>query len=134
MIDIYIVEDDMFAEELTVQAYIRLKDGRYSFTDGKDRKLSVGEVKDKLRLSIMQTWEQNKRNIVYNQGGRFINGRFGYDNICAKAPIPVNDELYLLYLICGSMNEVADLLGVCRQTVSKRIKQYKEDNKCEKDF
>ncbi len=57
--------------------------------------------------------------------GRFPTGRFCRGNACAEKLLPNDEDIYLLYLICGNMQEIADLLGVCRQTVAKRIKQYK---------
>ncbi len=54
--------------------------------------------------------------------GRDEKGRYSLGNSKARKLNIKDEDMYLLYLLSDSMKELADLLGVCRQTVSKRIK------------
>ena len=58
--------------------------------------------------------------------GRKDNGRFCERNISSNKFYISEEEVYLLYVLCGTMEKAAETLGVCRQTVSKNVNQYKK--------
>lgn len=55
--------------------------------------------------------------------GRKADGTFGRWNSCAEKFHIKRREFYLLYMLCGSQVVVAEKLGVCRQTVGRRLKR-----------
>ena len=55
--------------------------------------------------------------------GRKADGTFGQGNKCAEKLHINNEELYLLYMVCGNQVLVAEKLGICRQTVGRRLKK-----------
>lgn len=55
--------------------------------------------------------------------GRKADGTFGWGNKCAEKLHITNRELYLLHMLCGSQTVVAEKLGICRQTVGRRLKR-----------
>ena len=128
MKDIYIVQGGIFAEELTIDNVANCKVADISLQDGQGRDISITDVKSRLATRIKETATREKELARGTLRGRYEKGRFDEGNRNAEKFTSVEEEIYLLYLLCDNMQEVAELLGVCRQTVSKKIKQYKADN------
>ena len=63
---------------------------------------------------------------IKKSDAREKDGRLKKGNKNASKLVDMESEVYLLYMLCGNMNEAAALLGVSRQTVSKNVKKYKE--------
>lgn len=122
------VQDGIFAEELTIDNLVNCKAADISFQDGQGRDIIITDVKSGLATRIKETATRDKELARGTLRGRYEKGRFDEGNRNAEKFTSVEEEIYLLYLLCDNMQEVAELLGVCRQTVSKKIKQYKADN------
>lgn len=55
-------------------------------------------------------------------------GKFRKGNRCAERIHIEDEEVYLLYMVYGSKAVTAEKLGVCRQTVYRRIKNYEKEH------
>jgi len=128
MRDIYIVQDGIFAEELTIDNLVNCKVADISFQDGQGRSISATDVKIRLATQIKEMTIGEKEITRGTLRGRCEKGRFDKGNRNAEKYASVEEEIYLLYLLSNNMQEVAELLGACRQTISKKIRQYKADN------
>ena len=58
--------------------------------------------------------------------GRMENGRFDCYNIRARKIFADDEKVYLLYLLCGTLEKTGKALGLSRQTVANWIKSYKK--------
>lgn len=118
-------EDDLFAEEITAEniADYKVKDMR--FFDKQGKRISREEAVILLTAYIKKMDEEYCRELGTEDNGREKNGRFVKGNISANKLIISMEEVYLLYMLCGTMEKAASALGVCRQTISKSVKWYK---------
>ena len=127
----YIEIDGWSAEKLTIDNLVKYKGEKIKYIKN-NQSIEKAVLIQELAESIIE--ESRKcRNELLNAGvtGREINGRFKGNNINAKKLITDNKKIYLLYLLCGTMEKTANALGVSRQTVSEPINQYKQ---CMKDI
>ena len=124
--EFFVKVDELFLEKLSVDVLEKCDKKLLSFCDMCGNTYNVNEVKEELaqRIKGAEMGAREERKGLHVR--RLYNGRFCEDNIYAEKFQYLEEAVYLLYLLCGNMNEVASLLGVCRQTVSQKIKHYKE--------
>lgn len=96
------------------------------FFDRQGKLISRDEAVALLTDYIKKMDEEFHREIETEENGRERNGRFGKGNINANKLVVSMEEVYLLYRLCGTMEKAAGALGVCRQTISKSVKWYKD--------
>lgn len=134
MFNIFVTHEKMYVDDLTIELMKNNRGKEVSFEDKeKCCILSVDEVKKRIVDSILNTGcgstdIQTEVEYVQYQSvcEREKNGQFTEKNAKAKKKFLENENVYLLYLVCNNMQETADLLGVCRQTLAKYIKHYEE--------
>ena len=129
MYGICVYYDEFFADDLDIQLLLPHKGDKkflkeISFIDSDNTVYDIDNVKkllvERMKTAFNQTNSQYK-NYTFQ---RMEKGRYNYGNSVAQKMIVSDEDVYLLRLLCNNMDEVADLLGVCRQTVSKAIKRY----------
>ena len=127
MNEVWVLVSDMFMELLSVEIITRHKKEKLHFYNEKSERISIDEVKGRLAERIKETrvpYYGTEYSSVYRcEKGRFISG-----NHSAKKSVEITEDVYLYYLISGSMEELAHILGVSRQTISKYIRQYEQEN------
>ena len=123
---IEVSKDDLFAEDITAEniANYKLKDMK--FFDRQGERIGKEEAVVLLANYIKKMDEEFRKELETEDNRRESNGRFLKGNVSANKLIISMEEVYLLYRLCGTMEKTANALGVCRQTISKSIKQYKE--------
>jgi len=122
----YIEIDDWAAEELTVENLLKYRGQKIKFI--KNRKsIEKSTVIQELAETILKESREWKERELKGRGvSRMDNGRFDCNNKISKKLIVDDDKIYLLYLLCGSMEKTGDALGVTRQTVAEPIRQYEQ--------
>lgn len=134
MFNVLVTHEEMLIDDMTIELMKNNRGKEVSFEDMvKCCILSVDEVKKRIVDSIVNTDCGNKdlqTKVEYVQYQsvceREKNGQFTEKNAKAKKNFLENENVYLLYLVCNNMQETADLLGVCRQTLAKYIKYFEE--------
>lgn len=123
---IEVCEDDLFAEEITVQNIADYKIKDMKFFDNKGKRISRDEAVVLLTDYIKKMDEEFRKELETEDNRRERNGRFSKGNTSANKLVVSMEEVYLLYMLCGTMEKTASALGVCRQTISKSVKWYKD--------
>lgn len=120
-------EDGLLWEELTIENYANYRRKKVVFCDGGSGSFGKNEMIERLAGDMKQK-DLECRKYLHGEGllEHGEKGRFAKGNIDAKKMFIEAEDIYLLYLLCGTMEKVAEQLGVSRQTVSKLVKQYKE--------
>ena len=133
----FIIEYDVNAwmvEEPKAETIHKYKEhiNEFRFIDTKERVISK-EKAIELLVKYIKTPKPSYRSFfaeddidTKKNNTREKDGRFKEGNKNASKLVDVESEVYLLYMLCGNMNEAAALLGVSRPTVSKNVKKYRE--------
>ena len=134
----FIIEYDvnaLFVEEPTAETIHKYKEhiNEFRFIDIAERVISKEQA---IELLVKYIKEPKPRcglifvdediDIKKSSNTREKDGRFKKGNKNASKLVDVESEVYLLYMLCGNMNEAAALLGVSRTTVSKNVNKFKE--------
>ena len=134
----FIIEYDVNAwmvEEPKAETIHKYKEhiNEFRFIDTKERVISKEKAIELLVKYIKEPkprcgliFADENIDIKKSNNTREKDGRFKEGNKNASKLVDVESEVYLLYMLCGNMNEAAALLGVSRQTVSRNVKKYKE--------
>ncbi len=128
--DIYVKVDGLFQENLSVDVLERFDKNLLVFCDMQGKMYEISAVKEMLAHRIKEAEMGAKEERKGLHVRRLNNGRFSTDNVYAEKFLYAEEEIYMLYLLCCNMEDVANLLGSCRQTVSRKIRQYKEKRFC----
>lgn len=117
------VEPDSRWYDLNAGSYYiySVRGGKIS-VDNEKNIVSHEEFKETLMVRILiKEYRSDERSSIkgHDKGGRFEKG-----NRCSEKLHISDEELYLLYKVCGNQAVVAERLGVCRQTVWRRIKRF----------
>ena len=121
----YIDIDDLFAEELSVENLLKYRGRKIRFIKG-DKFIEKADLIQELAKSILDESRETKKNLLTGDvKGRISNGRFDQGNLNSKKIIADDEKVYLLYLLCGTMEKTGDALGVTRQTIAACIKRYR---------
>ncbi len=120
-----IAVDDIAVGTLSVENLLKYKGKKIKFI--KNRKsVEKAVLIQKLAESILEESRENKEELLKDIGnGRMENGRFAHYNISAKKIFADDEKVYLLYLLCGTLEKTGKALGVSRQTVADWIKRYR---------
>ena len=134
----FIIEYDvsaLFVEEPKAETIHQYKDhiNEFGFIDTEERVISKEQA---IALLVKYIKEPKPRcglifvdediDIKKSSNTREKDGRLKKGNKNASKLVDMESEVYLLYMLCGNMNEAAALLGVSRQTVSRNVKKFKE--------
>ena len=119
--------DDLFVEDITVGNITRYNVKKIKFIN-KDGKYISRNDAILLLADYIKKMDKEFRKTAEADGdiGRKDNGRFSERNISSNKFLISEEEVYLLYVLCGTMEKTAEALDVCRQTISKNVNQYKK--------
>lgn len=119
--------EDLFVEEVTVRNITNYNVKKIKFINKEGKYISRNEA-ILLLADYIKKIDKEFRNAAEADGdiGRKNNGRFMERNISSNKFVISEEEVYLLYVLCGTMMKAAETLGVCRQTISKNVNQYKK--------
>lgn len=119
--------EDLFVEEVAAENIVRYKVKNIKFIDQEGKHITRSEAIVLLADYIKKSNKEFRRGAEADGNiGRTDNGRFLERNISSNKFYISEEEVYLLYMLCGTMEKAAEALGVCRQTVSKNVNQYKK--------
>ena len=118
-----IIKDGLFVDEVTIADITNYNVKDLRFIDGQGKLISKENVIvlliEYIKLVSREAFEREDSG--HGEKGRFIRG-----NIVSSKLIMCEKEVYLLYKLCGTMEKTARALDVCRQTISRIVKQYQE--------
>ena len=118
-----IIKDGLFVDEVTIADITNYNIKDLRFIDGQGRFISrenaIVLLIEYIRLVSKEAFEREDSG--HGEKGRFIRG-----NIVSSKLIMCEKEVYLLYKLCGTMEKTARALNVCRQTISRIVRQYQE--------
>lgn len=129
MEDILSFEDRLSIETLEKMKKHELTNCVYRDLDG--NKMSRDELAQKLADAIKAEGRENEEGMQAE--GRSGTGRFCSDNKNAEKLRWEEENIYILYLLCRNMDKVGELLGISRQTVSKKVESYKQIREWEEE-
>ena len=133
----FIIEYDvsaLFVEEPKAETIHQYKDhiNEFRFIDTEERVISKEQA---IELLVKYIKEPKPRYSslfaeydvdIKKSDAREKDGKLKKGNKNASKLVDMESEVYLLYMLCGNMNEAAALLGVSRQTISRNVKKFKE--------
>ena len=123
---VWVLYDEMFCDELSINLLYQNKDLINEFVDENENPISKSAVVD----WIMENYYNDRKFVEYCKQGK------GKIPETAEQLYQCNEEyrksvdeerLYLLYLIGVPVTKVANIFGVSRQTVYSRIKNFEEN-------
>lgn len=120
-----IAVDDIAVGVLSVENLLKFKGKKIKFIKNRIY-VEKAVLIQKLAEDILEESRENKKELLEDIGnGRMENGRFNSYNISAKKIFADDEKVYLLYLLCGTLEKTGKALGVSRQTVADWIRRYK---------
>ena len=133
----FIIEYDVNArmvDEPKAETIHQYKDhiNEFRFIDTEERVISKEQAIE-LLVKYIKTPKPSYRSLfaeydvdIKKSDARENDGRLKKGNKNASKLVDMESGVYLLYMLCGNMNEAAALLGVSRQTISRNVKKFKE--------
>ncbi|MBQ7945041.1 MAG: hypothetical protein IJ326_13405 [Lachnospiraceae bacterium] len=124
MKDFYVIIEGIFKEKLTADILECNDMNTLCYVDSCGNEMDRTQFINVYAKSILEEADSVYKELKSELNGRENNGRYTKGNFQAmKLPVE-NEVIFILYLLCRNMEEVGDMLGVSRQTISKRIKMY----------
>ena len=102
------------------------------YRDSSGNEMDRDELAQKIVDIIKWNEGENKKRMSDSAEGHDEKGRFESHNINAEKYLFQEEYIYILYLLYQNMNKVGELLGISRQTVSKKIEAYKQNREKKK--
>lgn len=120
----HILVDEFFLEDLNIENYKKYKSRINTFVYN-NKYIDKDTMSKIIADTIIKKSKEKKEILLLNKRyGRNEKGRFEKSNIISSRINASDEQIYLLYLMCGTMEKTANMLGISRQTVSKILHQY----------
>ena len=120
-----IAVDDRAVGVLSVENLLKYKGKKVKFIKNREY-VEKAVLIQKLAEDILEENRENKEDLLKDIGsGRMENGRFNHCNISAKKIFADDEKVYLLYLLCGTLEKTGKAIGLSRQTVADWIRRYR---------